>query len=124
MIGEAVASALPTLRAHAESLMVETCTIDRATTAWDEGAQASVTTWTTVHASVPCALAMPPQSSRTMVADEAATVDRPVVKVPVSFGGIEPDDRVTVAGVGVLWVTHIPRRSHQVQRRLECRWVR
>lgn len=124
MLGDDIGRALPTLRAHAESLMVETCTIERAATAWDEAEQASVSTWSTVHAAVPCAVALPPQSSRSLVTDEAATVDRPVVKVPVTFGGIEPDDRVTVAGFGVMWVTHVPRRSHQVQRRLECRWVR
>ena len=41
-----------------------------------------------------------------------------------TFEGVEPDDRVTVAGYGVFWVTHVPVRSHQVLRRLECRWVR
>ena len=123
MIGDAISASLPLLRAHAESLMVESCTIERESLAWDEAAQASVSTWTLVH-SGRCAVAMPPQSSRTMVAEEAATLDRPVVKVPVSVAGIRPDDRVTVAGVGVFWVTHVPVRSHQVQRRLECRWVR
>jgi hypothetical protein len=37
---------------------------------------------------------------------------------------IKPDDRVTVAGFGVLWVTSVPRRTDQVQCRLECRWAK
>lgn len=104
--------------------MVETCDIERATTGWDEGLQKTVTTWAPIHLGVPCALDIPPVTSRSLVTDEAVTAEGPVVKIPVAFDGIEPDDRVTVTGYGVAWVTHVPVRSFQVQRRLECRWTR
>jgi hypothetical protein len=124
MIGHDIAAALPELRAEAESLMVETCDIERMTTVWDEEAQATTTTWVPVHMDASCALDMPPATSRALLTDEAVTPEHPVVKVPVTLTGIEPDDRVTVAGVGVVWVTHVPLRSNQVQRRLECRRTR
>lgn len=124
MIGHDVAAALPELRAQAESLMTATCDIDRATTAWDEDEQATVTTWASVHADIPCAFVIPPATSRALLTDEAVTPESPVVKVSVDVEGVKPDDRVTVAGHGVVWVTHVPVRTNQVQRRLECRWVR
>ena len=124
MIGHDIAAALPELRAQAESLMVETCDIERMTSAWDEGAQETVTTWAPVHLDAPCALDIPPATSRALLTDEAVTAESPMVKVSVALTGIEPDDRVTIAGVGVVWVTHVPVRSNQVQRRLECRWTR
>lgn len=123
MLGDDIAAGLVELRAQAVSLMVDRCDIERAVTAWDEGEQASVTTWTVVHADVPCALDIPPATGRSLVADEASTVESPQVKIPVEYVGVQPDDRVTVAGVGVVWVTHVPVRTYQVQRRLECRWV-
>lgn len=124
MIADDVAAALPELRAEAESLMIETCDIERMTTAWDEESQETVTTWAPVHMAARCALDIPPATSRQLITDEAVTPEHPVVKVSVTLAGIEPDDRVTIAGVGVVWVTHVPIRSNQVQRRLECRWAR
>lgn len=124
MIGHDVAAALPELRAQAESLMDTTCTIERLTTTWDEALQKSVTTWAPVHADVPCAVDIPPVTASSLLTAEASTAETPRVKIPVTFDGIEPDDRVTVVGYGVMWVTHVPIRSHQVQRRLQCRWTR
>lgn len=124
MIGSDLADGLAELRAEAESLHVDRCDIERESSEWDEAEQETVTTWTPVHMSVPCALDTRPVSSRTLVTDEAATAETPRVKVSVTLAGIEPDDRVTIAGVGVLWVTQAPIRSNQVQRRLECRWSR
>lgn len=124
MIGHDVAAALPELRAQAESLMADVCDIDRLTTGWNEALQKSVTTWATVHADIPCAFVVPPAKVRALVTDEIVTPESPVVKVSVDVLGVQPDDRVTVAGMGVVWVTHVPVRTNQVQRRLECRWVR
>ena len=124
MIGHDVAAALPELRAQAESLMTDVCTIARLTSTWDEALQKTVTTWATVHANVPCAFDGNPATSRALLTDEAVTPARPVVKVSVDVTGVLPDDRVTVAGVAVVWVTDVPVRSNQVQRRLECRWTR
>jgi hypothetical protein len=124
MIGHDVAAALPELRAQAESLMIGSCDIDREVTAWDEALQESVTTWVSVHAGVPCAFAAPPATSRSLLTDGAVTVVSPQVRIPVGFDGIEPDDRVTVIDVGVVWVTHVPIRTNQVQTRIECRRLR
>lgn len=124
MIGQDVAAALPELRAQAESLMADVCDIERQSSAWSEVEQKTVTTWVPVHLDVPCALDVPPVSARVLLTDEAVTPERPVVKIPVGLSGIEPNDRVTIAGVGVVWVTHVPQRTNQVQVRLECRWSR
>ena len=124
MIGPDVAAFLPEIRAQAESLMSDRCDIHRATSAWDEAQQETVTTWAPVHLDVPCALDVPPASARALLTGEAVTAEIPLVKIPVAFDGVEPDDRVTVASGHVAWVTHVPTRTNQVQRRLECRWVR
>ena len=36
MIGPVIDAALPVMRANAESMMLDRCTIERATSAWDE----------------------------------------------------------------------------------------
>lgn len=125
MIGSDLTQDIAELRAEAESLHVDRCDIERpGDPVWDDEAQESVTPFTPVHIAVPCALDTRPVSSRTTVTDETVTAETPRVKVSVALTGIEPDDRVTIAGIGVLWVTHAPVRSNQVQRRLECRWSR
>lgn len=123
MFGADVDDALPELRAHAESLMVARCDIHRHVTTWNEATQKSVTSWTPVHLNVPCAFVTPPARTVTTVTDQSVTVEGPQVKIPVEFIGIKRDDRVTVTGFGVVWVTHVPQRTQQVQRRLECRWL-
>lgn len=124
MLGQEIAQALPELRAQAESLMVGTCDIERQSSAWSEAEQKTVTTWVPVHMDEPCAFVEEQATSRAMLADELATPAGPQVKVRHDLDGIQPDDRVTVAGIGVVWVTHAPIRHNQVQRRLECRWSR
>lgn len=124
MIGHDIAAALPELRAQAESLMSDCCSIDRAASVWDEVAQKSVTTWTPVHAGVPCRLSRPPAASRSLLTGEAVTAEAPIVKVPWTCEGIEPDDRVTLCDGRVAWVSQVPVYDDQVQRRLVCRWVR
>ena len=124
MIGNDIAAALPELRAQAESLMTDSCDIHRATSVWSEALQKTVTSWAPVHLAVPCAFDVPPVSARALLTGEAVTPELPVVKVSVTVVGVQADDRVTVASGAVVWVTHVPERTNQVQRRLECRWVR
>lgn len=124
MIGYEITAALPELRAQAESLMTDRCTIDRLTTVWDEVQQKSVTTWVVVAEDVPCQYLDETASGRSLVTDELVTPAVPVVKVSVAVGGVKPDDRVTVASGPVLWVTHVPERTNQVQRRIQCRRVK
>lgn len=122
MIGDDVAAALPEMRAHAESLMRGRCTIDRGTSEWN--GTKTVDVWEPVHEDVPCRLEVAPVASRSLLADEVVTAEAPVVKVPVRFEGIRPDDRVTLADGQVLWVTHVPVYDDMVQRRIVCRWTR
>ena len=124
MIGNDIAAALPELRAQAESLMADSCDIHRATSVWSEALQKTVTSWAPVHLAVPCAFDVPPVSARALLTGEAVTPELPVVKVSVTVTGVQAEDRVTVASGAVVWVTHVPERTNQVQRRLECRWTR
>lgn len=126
MIGSAITAALPLLRAHAESLMTDTCTIHRQTTAWDEAQQKSVTTWAVVHADVPCHIEEPSVTMRSVQTEEPVTLETPLVRVPHTFDGIHPDDRVTVAGREVMWVTRAAHDdgTHPVEMLLACRWSR
>ncbi len=105
MIGPVVAATLPLMRAHAQSLMTDACTIERLTSSWDEALQKTVTTWATVHAAVPCHVEEPASSSRSLLTDEAVTLESPLVKVAHDVAGVEPDDRVTIAGRDPMWAT-------------------
>jgi hypothetical protein len=126
MIGDVIAAALPIFRASAESLMTDVCDIDRGTTAWDEVLQESVTTWTSVHADVPCHVESPPVSSQTILTGESVVAESPVVHVSYLLGGIEPDDRVTVSGGDIMWVTRAAPddATHPVEVVIQCRWDR
>lgn len=126
MLGAGIDALLPELRAQAESLMTDSCTIDRLTggSHWDEDLQKTVPTWDVVHIGVPCALEDPAAGGRVVIADAVTTPVSPLVKIPVTFEGIKPDDRVTLASGPVVWVTDAPARTHQVQVRLLCRWIK
>lgn len=126
MIGEAITAALPLMRAHAASLRSSVCSIDRLVSTWDEAEQETVTTWTSVHVGIPCHVEEPAATSPTLVTGEAATLEAPVVKVAHDVTGVEPDDRVTVVGGPVLWVTRAAPDdfTHPVEVLIQCRWVR
>lgn len=133
-IGHIVAAAVPIMRAHAESLMLDRCRIDRAASSFDEAQQKTVTTWASVHVNVPCMVDDEPAPARLLVTDQAASPDGPDLYVPVAVTGIKPDDRVTITAIGpetdpallgaVLWVTSDDTQSHAVERHLTCRRVR
>ena len=125
MIGDAIAAALPTMRAHAESLMVDTCTIERAVSTWGEGDQKTVTTWAPIHENIPCHLTGT-GGPRAMMTGETVTPETPVVKLPYTVDGIKPDDRVTIARTPevVAWVSSDDTDTHPVERVLRCRWTR
>lgn len=126
MIGPVIAATLPLMRAHAQSLMTDACTIERLTSGWDEALQKTVTTWATIHAAVPCHLEGKPATSRSLLTDEAVTLEAPLVKVAHDVTGIEPDDRVTVTGHDPLWVTStsLDDATHPVELLIQCRWSR
>ena len=134
MIGPAIDAALPVMRANAESMMLDRCKVERWVSQWDELAQKTVTTWSTIRADVPCDVDTPTAGERSLVTDETATRSQIVVFVPAATVGIKPDDRITVTTIGpltdpelanaVLWVTSVDVESHVVERRVECRRLR
>jgi hypothetical protein len=126
MIGHVVTAVLPMLRANAESLMTDVCTIARLTTVWDEALQKSVTTFAPVHADVPCHIEEPSVTSASILTEEAVTLETPLIRIPHTFTGIEPDDRVSVAGREPMWVTRAAHddSTHPVEMLLACRWTR
>ena len=134
MIGPVIDAALPVMRANAESMMLDRCTIERATSTWDEVAQKTVTTWVPVVSESVCDVDDGAASGRSIVTDETATRVEPSVYLPASVVGVEPDDRVTVTAVGpmtdpallvvVVWVSHAAAGSHVVECHLSCRWLR
>jgi hypothetical protein len=126
MIGQVVAGVLPLLRANAESLMIDLCDIERLTTAWDEDEQKSVTTWAPVHEDVPCHVEEPSVNTAVILTGEALTLETPLVRIPHTFDGIEPDDRVSVVGHEPMFVTRAAHddSTHPVEMLLACRWIR
>jgi hypothetical protein len=136
VIGPAIDAALPVMRANAESMMLDRCTIERAASTWDEATQKTVTTWAPVVSESVCDVddgADGAASGRSIVTDETVTRVEPAVYLPASVVGVEPDDRVTVTAVGpmtdpslldaVMWVSHAAGGSHVVECHLECRWL-
>ena len=126
MIGDVITAALPILRANAESLMTDTCTIDRETSSWDEDEQETVTTWEAV-VTTPCHFDPSGAAAQAVISAEAGSLENPVVTVPHTVTGIQPDDRVTVAGQPApLWVTRAAPEdaTHPVEVVIQCRWVR
>ena len=133
MIGPVIDAALPAMRANAESMMLDRCTIERATSAWDEAAQKTVHTWAPVIVESVCDVDDGAASGRSVITDETVTRGEPSVYLPASVVGVKPDDRVTVTAVGpmtdpalmdaVVWVSHVATGSHVVECHLSCRWL-
>lgn len=126
MIGAVIAATLPLLRANAESLMTDACDIERLTTTWNEADQKSVTSWAPVYDGVPCHIEEPSVTSASILTDEAVTLEAPLVRVPYTFVGVEPDDRVSVANREPMFVTRAAHEdsTHPVEMLLQCRWTR
>lgn len=126
MIGAAITAALPVMRAHAASLRLDTCTVERAVSAWSEADRKTVTTWSPVLADIPCHLDEPSASSGSLLTGEAVTLDAPLVRVAHDVVGILPDDRITVGAHPPLWVTHAAHddSTHPVELLIQCRRVR
>ena len=134
MLGSALGGTVPRMRAQAESMMTDTCTIARLTTVWNEALQKSETTWAPIHTSLTCWVEVPSVNAQALLTAEVVTPETPTVHLPVDTTDVEPDDRVTVTAVGpvsdpglvdaVLWVTHSLAQTFAVERLLVCRWTR
>lgn len=143
MIHDAIAAALPELRAHAESLMVDSCTIARRRL--DENGEPvremdPVTleltdVWDEVYAGR-CRVQRP---GAVMVGREPVVggveynVETIHVQVPLTVLGVKADDRVTITAVGaisdpdslgmVLSVRVNQHKTHATKRTLVCEEV-
>lgn len=143
MIHDAIAAALPELRAHAESLMVDSCTVTRRRL--DENGEAvremdPVTleltdVWDEVYAGR-CRVQRP---GAVMVGREPVVggveynVETVHVQVPLTVLGVKADDRVAITAVGaisdpdsagmVLSVRVNQHKTHATKRTLVCEEV-
>jgi hypothetical protein len=99
VIGEDLAAALPELRAQAESLMVDTCTVTYIDgTTWDEDAGASVPNVVTVYSGkcrVQRSGAMSPREASTGTGYEVG-IDAIVAQLPLSATGLKRGHTLTV----------------------------
>ena len=127
MLGEEIAQILPEMRAHAESLMVASCVIERRTgRVLDEVTLEYVDTWTLVYAGRCRVKVVQTQPRDEAPGGRTFIVTDALVQLPVQDVNFADDDRVTVTAstfdpvlVGVvLTVTSRELREHATMRRL------
>ena len=127
MLGEEIAAILPEMRAHADSLMVASCVIERLSgRVLDEVTLEYVDTWTLIYAGK-CRVKVvqsvprdPAPGGRAFVITDA------LVQLPVQDVDFTDDDRVTITGSTfdpvlpgvVLTVVSRELREHATMRRL------
>ena len=134
MLGDDVTAALPELRAHAESLMVDACTITRGgEPVWDDASGTYTPgTGTTVYDG-PCRVRMPsPDGSETASGEATWSLRGAFVSVPIdTSAGVRVGDVVTVTSsvhdpalVGQPFtVTGLHSQTFSTARRLKCEAV-
>ena len=135
MIADDIAAALPEFRAQAESLMVDTVTVERASgTTLDPDTLEEVPAFVPVHVG-PCRVQRPGAlSPREDVAGGFEFGVRAVlVQLPLSVLGVKPGDGVTVSAIGsttdpdllglVATVEANLTKTHPTKRTLICQEV-
>lgn len=140
MIGHDIAAALPEIRAHAESMMVDTCRIDRQrvdedgnpVTEMDPVTLEIVEVWDVVHGG-PCrAQRRDVSSSPEQMAGEFEFEVSPLeMQLPISATGVRRLDRVTITAaafdpelVGIEATVLTTRaKTHATKRELTCKVV-
>lgn len=137
MLNDAIASALPTLRAEAEAMMVDSCRIERqtGTTISDAPPFDEVPTYETVYEGK-CRVQRPSVGVGQNDADAGMHqfgVDALTAQLPLSALGIERKDRLTVTALGdvsdpellnvVATVRSNAAKTHATKRVLVCEEV-
>ena len=127
MLGDDITAALPELRAHAESLMVDECVVERRTgRVLNEDTLEYVDQWAPVWSGQCRVQVRQTQPAVEDTAGRVFTVTDAVVQLPVTGAVFADDDRVTVTAsrhdpalVGVVF-TVLSRevKTHPVMRRL------
>ena len=137
MLGDEVAAALPEMRRHAESLMVDSCIIDRF-----EGSEPSPTppfemvdTFGAPLYVGACRVQRPGSSvgnAESVVGEREFGVQTVHIQLPLSVAGVKRGDRVRVTGVGsgdpdlsglVVTVKANLTKTHPTKRTLVCEEV-
>lgn len=134
MIGADIAAALPELRAHAESLMVDECVIERRTgrVTVDPNTLEESPEWVTVLES-PCRVqrARSEATAEPVVGEYEFATAQVTIQLPISVTQARRHDRVTItsaaidpAGVGRAYtVLRDATKTHATMRRLVCEEV-
>lgn len=132
MLGYDIAAALPELRQQAESMMVDTCTVEYVNgSAWDEGAGTSVPTYApryTGKCRVQTTLTEP---SNPDAGEREWTVESFTISLPMSATGFQVGDRVTITKTlldpdllgRVFTVAALAHKTHMTARRLRVEEV-
>lgn len=132
-LADAIAATLPELRAHAESMMVDTCTITRASTGApvvdNNNGTVTPAAPATIYAG-PCRMQLPDAVEKAEeVGGDALSVQAAIISLPVAGSeSVAVGDVVTVTNAtfdadlsGVTYVVRgLHRKSHATARRLRC----
>ena len=126
MFGDDLTAHLGTVRAEAESLLTDTCELQRkASRTIDPDTKQATDVWTTYRTSKCRLRTIDNQPNVSSVAGQGVTTVAMTVSVPLAVDDVQLDDRVHVTEsgdpslVGVdLYIKGIPRGTHQVLRRL------
>ena len=132
-LADAIAATLPELRAHAESMMVDTCTITRASTGApvvdNNNGTVTPAAPATIYAG-PCRVQLPDAVEKAEeVGGDALSVQAAIISLPVAGSeSVAVGDVVTVTNAtfdadlsGVTYVVRgLHRKSHATSRRLRC----
>lgn len=126
MLGPDLAAMLPTLRAQAESMLVDTGELQARTgSSTNATTGARVDAWT-AYWSGPMRSRVPLQGQQNTAGGQDVTVSRPQVQIPTSATVPDVGHRVVLTAsadaslVGVpLYVRHVQTGTHLVMRRLE-----
>ena len=133
VIGDDIAAALPELRAQAESLMRDSCVVERRTgRVMDDTSLEYVDSWSRVYEGRCRVQVAATQPAEEVVGGRAFVVTDAVVQLPVGPVDFADDDRVTVTSTAydpalvgvVLSVTSREVKTHPVMRRLHVSEVR
>lgn len=132
-LADAIAATLPELRAHAESMMVDACTVTRASAGAPVVDNNSGTVTPAAPATIysgPCRVQLPDAVEKAEEAGgDALSVQAAIISLPIAGSeSVAVGDVVTVTGAtfdaelsGVTYVVRgLHRKTHATSRRLRC----
>ena len=131
-LADAIAATLPELRAHAESMMVDTCTVTRASTGApvvdNNNGTVTPAAPATIYAG-PCRVQLPDAVEKAEAGGDALSVQAAIISLPIAGSeSVAVGDVVTVTSATFdadlaevdYVVRGLHRKSHATARRLRC----